>query len=232
MPGVCEEIILRCAVNEASNRPTPMIDEICESNPEARRACRVCGGPIIDGCDCETMTTEKQAPRSVLQDWVQERPIMQQTVLLTAIRGPDGIAKYSSVKLLLRWYRRCVLLSAFDRRVLATPFEEGGGSFTGQSLEAPDDALGGWQHGMRLIVDEYLRAQDALPFHFQMHLMHAAEIVGYHHPASAVRMFWNETYRRLVNSMHCNPETQPELDERLSDTREGWLKRADAATAA
>src|SRR5262245_28467293 len=100
-----------CRAGERSTHwNTPMLGEICESNPEARRACRVCGGPIIDGCDCETMTTNQQ-PRAVLQDWVQERPFMQQTVLLTAIRGPDGIAKYSSVKLLLRWYRRCVLLS-------------------------------------------------------------------------------------------------------------------------
>ncbi len=209
-----------------------MIDEICESNPEAHRACRVCGGPVIDGCDCETMNTPTRQPRSVLQDWVNERTIMQQTVLLTAIRGPDGIAKYSSVKMLLRWYRRCVLLSAFDRRVLSTPFEDGGGSFTGQSLDVADDDSGGWQEGMRRIVDEYLRAQDALPFHFQMHLMHAAEILGYHHPEPTVRFFWNETYRRLVNSMHCNPETQAELDERLGDTRDGWLKRSDAATAA
>lgn len=169
---------------------------------------------------------------SVLQEWVSSLPIMQQTVLLTAIRGPDGIAKYSSVKLLLRWYRRCVLLSAFDRRVLCSPFEEGGGSFTGQSLDAPDDDVGGWQQGMRKIVDEYLRAQDALPFHFQMHLMHAAQIVGYHHPHPTVAFFWNETYRRLVNAMHCNPETQAEMDERLSDTPAGWAKRADPATMA
>lgn len=205
-----------------------MLDEILESNPEASRACRVCGGPIIDGCDCETM---KKEPCSVLQAWLNDLPIMQQTVLLTAIRGPDGIAKYSGAKLLLRWYRRCVLISAFDRCILSTPFQEGGGSFTGQSLDLPDDDTGGWQQGMRQIVDEYLRAQDALPFHFQMHLMHAAEILGYHHPVPVIAFFWNETYRRLANSMHLNPESKTELDERLGDTRDGWLARADKATA-
>jgi len=43
---------------------------------------------------------------------------MQQSVLLTAVRGPDGLPKYHSSKYLLRWYRRCILLSAMDGRVL------------------------------------------------------------------------------------------------------------------
>ena len=30
-----------------------MIDELLESSPEFRRDCRICGGPIADGCDCE-----------------------------------------------------------------------------------------------------------------------------------------------------------------------------------
>ena len=31
---------------------------------------------------------------NVLQDWVSDLPMMQQTVLLTAVRGPDGLPKY------------------------------------------------------------------------------------------------------------------------------------------
>jgi len=39
---------------------------------------------------------------TVLQPWVEKLPMMQQTVLMTAIRGPDGLPKYGNVKYLLR----------------------------------------------------------------------------------------------------------------------------------
>ena len=54
----------------------------------------------------------------VLQDWVLELTMMQQSVLIAAVRGPDGIAKNHVAKLLLRWYRRCILKSAFDQAVI------------------------------------------------------------------------------------------------------------------
>ena len=72
---------------------------------------------------------------TVLQPWVATLTLMQQTVLLTAIRGPDGLPKYGPTKQLLRWYRRCILLSAMDQRVLTDPLQSGGGSFTGPSID-------------------------------------------------------------------------------------------------
>jgi hypothetical protein len=157
-------------------------------------------------------------------------PMMQQTVLLTGIRGPDGIAKYGSVKMLLRWYRRCVLLSAMDGRVLHDPYESNGGSFTGPSFPAGELHNTGWESNMEEHVDEYVRCQDALPHHFQMHFMHSAEILGYKHPVERVRRWWNSVYLRLVHGLHLHPETEAELDERLGDSRAGWLSRADRAT--
>lgn len=172
---------------------------------------------------------------SVLQDWVQELPLMQQTVLLTAVRGPDGTAKYHPVKFLLRWFRRCVLLSAMDRKVLATPFEPGGGSFTGPSFDAPARSVAEivgwlWQDRADDLVSDYLRAVDELPHHFQMHFMHAAEIIGYRHPDREIAEWWRETYFRLVNDMHLTPETEEDMNARLSDNREEWLRRNDPAT--
>ncbi len=158
--------------------------------------------------------------------------MMQQTVILTAIRGPDGLPKYGSVKMLLRWYRRCVLLSAMDGKVLENPYDNNGGSFTGPSFK-PHQALDqGWETTMDEIVSEYLRTLDAIPHHFQMHFMHAVEILGYKHPDERVRGWWNRVYHRLVNDMHCHVESQSEMDERLGDDRSGWLRRADAATVA
>lgn len=167
----------------------------------------------------------------VTQAWVHALPFMQQTVLLTAVRGPDGIAKYHPSKFLLRWYRRCILLSALDGCVLKTPFEPGGGSFTGPSLSAATlrDRIT-WQSGMDDRVSEYLQSVDGLPHHYQMHFMHAAEIVGYKHPDHDICDWWHKTYKRLVRDMHLWPEDKVELDARLGDTREGWEARADTAT--
>jgi hypothetical protein len=168
--------------------------------------------------------------RCVLQDWVLGIPLMQQTVLLTAIRGPDGLPKYNGIKMLLRWYRRCVLLSALDGKVLSTPYEKNGGSFTGPSFTHELDAP--WQSYMDEIVSDYLKSLDGIPHHFQMHLLHAIEIVGYKHSDLEIRAWWCSVYKRLVNDFHLHPETCEELDTRLGDTREGWLKRADRATIA
>jgi hypothetical protein len=174
--------------------------------------------------------------RSVLQNWVQGLSFMQQTVLMTAIRGPDGTPKYGPAKLLLRWYRRCVLLSAMDGKVLETPYESGGGSFTGPSFSIDPIAQLwcahkiDWPGMMDKVVNEYLREIDALPHHFQLHLLHAAEILGYKHPSPSVRIWWNRTYSRLVHDMHLWPETEDQMDRRLGDNREQWLERNDPAT--
>ena len=156
--------------------------------------------------------------------------MMQQTVLLTAIRGPDGIGKYGATKMLLRWFRRCVLLSAMDGKELISPMDPAGGSFTGPSVTVEGETH--WTVLMDRHVSDYLKQQDELPFHFQMHFMHAIEILGYQHPNKIVRAWWNGVYIRLVNALHLHPETREEMNERLGDTRAGWLKRADPATSA
>lgn len=172
------------------------------------------------------------APGPVTQAWTHSIPMMQQSVLLSAIRGPDGLAKYGGgAKMLLRWLRRCVLLSAMDGKVLADPIEANGGSFTGPSLDGPDEE-DHWSDRMQAHVNDYLRQIDALPHHFQMHFLHAAEIIGYKHPDAQIRLFWNRLYLRLVNDFHLWPETEEQMDSRLGDSRRGWLERADPATIA
>ncbi|BEP42229.1 hypothetical protein [Variovorax sp. V15] len=171
-------------------------------------------------------------PGPVTQAWTHRIPMMQQSVLLAAIRGPDGQPKYGGgAKMLLRWLRRCVLLSAMDGRVIDNPIDENGGSFTGPSLNGHDE-LEPWPERMQLHVNEYLRQVDMLPHHYQLHFMHAVEILGYKHPDHEIRHFWHSLYVRLVHDLHLWPETAEQLDDRLGDTRSGWLKRADPATVA
>lgn len=165
---------------------------------------------------------------AVLQGWVMELPFMQQSVLLTAVRGPDGVPKYHAVKPVTRWFRRSVMISSFAKRAILNPFEEDGGSFYGPSCAQPAD--GRWEPEMTAVADGYMRALDELPHHFQMHMMHAAEIVGYKHPDQRVRKWWFLFYTRLAHDMHVYPEMCEQMDARLSDTRAGWLSRADVAT--
>jgi hypothetical protein len=68
---------------------------------------------------------------NVTQDWVGSLTLMQQTVLITATRGADTVAKHYASKYLLRWFRRCILVSAFDKCVLTDPHDPRGGSFAG-----------------------------------------------------------------------------------------------------
>lgn len=222
---------------------------------------------------------------SVLQPWVSDLTMMQQTVLLTAIRGPDGTPKYGPAKMLLRWYRRCVVLSAMDRRAITDPMQDAGGSFTGPSISLStlrykaslrqqarnhDDLMqdcedarelgeplvfrvdderdcstlsladaiadqedeDGWEPPMHEIVGSYLRELDALPHHFHLHFLHAAQIIGFKHPVDRIRKWWAQTYERLVHDMHLWPETEVQMDHRLGDDRGQWLARNDVATVA
>jgi len=169
-------------------------------------------------------------PVSVMQEWTWELSFMQQTVLLCAIRGPDGTPKYGSVKMLLRWYRRCVLVSALDGGILTTPQAPLGGSFMGPSFQGEESCV--WQLPMDAIVGQYMKELDVLPHHFQLHLMHAIEILGYKHPDKYIKGWWHSVYLRIVHDMHLWPETEEQLDKRLGDCREGWLARADPATVA
>lgn len=167
--------------------------------------------------------------KSVVQDWVSTLPFMQQSVLLTAVRGPDGLPKYHPVKYVLRWYRRCILLSSFKGQVLYNPWVSDGRSFLGASIETPQLGLP-WMPAMDDRITDYIRSLDEVPHHFQLHLLHAVEIVGYHHPDGVIADWWNEVYTRLVADMHLFPESMDQLDARLSDDRDRWLARGDVAT--
>lgn len=166
----------------------------------------------------------------VTQKWTHNLPCMQQTVLLTAIRGPDGIAKYHPVKFLLRWYRRTVLLGSLDHNVFTNPGEPGGGSFSGPSYESLFNPNPDWTVKMVPVVEKYLQALDEIPHHFQLHFMHAAEICGYKHPDDQIRGWWHSFYLELVKDMHLSPETESEMDYRLGDSESQWRETSSKAT--
>lgn len=182
----------------------------------------------------------------VTQAWVHDLSMMQQSVLLSAIRGCDGLPKRHKAKSLVKFYRRCVLISAFDGRVLNDAFEPGGGSFTGPIAELPTTgfllnneycALEAWQNlaiqlqwkreQLKRVADNFVDSRDELPMHYQTHFMHAVEILGYKHPNVETRVFWLEIYERLAHAYHLWPETEAQLDARLGDDFDGWAARND-----
>lgn len=168
--------------------------------------------------------------KSVVQEWALRCSLMQQSVLLGIIRGPDGVAKYHPVKPILRWYRRCLLLSALDGEVIDNPADHRGGSFTGPSFKSayPVDAIE-WERSMVAYVDNFMQTMDEMPIHYWLHMLHAVEIMGYKHDNARIADWWMMLYRRMVHAMHVFPESREELDMRLGDTLEGWIARSDPA---
>lgn len=163
----------------------------------------------------ENKTTES-APAT--QEWMHKLSIMQQSVLLSGIRGCDGLPKFHKAKQLIKWYRRCILISAFDGRVLKTPYESGGGSFTGHI------------QNLNQAADDFINSRDELPAHYQTHMMHSFEILGYKHPDLDTREFWQQMYVRMAKAYHLWPETEQEMDNRLGDNLEGWEERNDKSS--
>lgn len=174
----------------------------------------------------------------VTQAWTWKLPMMQQTVLLTAVRGADNVPKYDNAKMIIRWLRRCVLVSALDRCVWTDPYSAGGGSFTGPSFVWSYSTVTGnretttWQQKMHDLFDVYLQGVDAMPHHAHMHFMHAVEILGYKHPDNEIRKFWCELYYRFCRDMHVLPEPIEMMNNRLGDNRDDWLAHSDPATIA
>jgi hypothetical protein len=157
---------------------------------------------------------------SVLNDWVCELPLMQQSVLLSNIRNSDGIPKRHKQKPIIRWYRRCVLKSAFEGYELTTPFSAGGGSFTGPI------AVGELEKSL----DDFIDSRDEMSLHYYAHAMHAFEILGYKYPLFNVREFWRRAYERMAHAMHLWPETEEQMDARLGDNKAGWEARNDPSS--
>ena len=148
---------------------------------------------------------------AVMQSWTFSLPMQQQTCLISAVRAPDALAKSDPHKRVWRMLRRCILKSALAKGdvlcgggVPACFQQDGGGSFMGP-VEQPYASLA-----------EYLRDVDRVPHHAHLHLVHAAEIVGYKHPDPAIREFWIDFYRHAVEDMHLAIELEVEMDKRLA----------------
>ncbi len=131
---------------------------------------------------------------SVVKSWLKALTLKQQTVLLSAIRGPDGIAKEDVAKKFVRAFRSVVLEDACPDR-------------PGFMADMPSGAERA----------TFLKRPDTYPLHWLMHFMHAVEIVGYKHPDEMIRWTWRELYRDMCDMLHVGMEPAEVMDVRLAD---------------
>jgi hypothetical protein len=153
---------------------------------------------------------------SVQPEWCRRLPVQQQSVLLLASRGPDGVAKVHPCKPVVIAYRASVLVAAKYGRSLG--WGEKADTFMSLDVFATDNrashsALMTWSEAKQQFFDHH----DVLPKHYLAHLMHGVEILGYKHPDERFRSRWLSFYVELVDSLHLQPETEAQMDVRLGD---------------
>lgn len=137
---------------------------------------------------------------SVLHDWVHTLPFQQQALLMTAMRGPDGMHKYCLAKTIVRYLRGVVLKPA--------------GNWNGKN---DNDFMWGDISMLEEYIIAFWRSHDEYPHHFIMHILHSAEVVGYRHPNDRTRELWCYFYYLGCQSFHMHMETLEQMDARLSD---------------
>lgn len=140
---------------------------------------------------------------SVVQDWLSDLTMKQQTVLLAAFRGCDGLPKTDPSKHFTKMMRATLLKNADP----ASTFYPPENALTDPEVDLVDD----------FFIDCSRGGMDQYPVHWLLHLLQAAEIVGYKCPILAWKNYWKYFYETGVKAMHLNPETEGQLDERLKD---------------
>lgn len=150
---------------------------------------------------------------SVLHDWVHELTFQQQALLLTCVRGCDGLPKYDTTKNIVRFLRGAIMKPAGEW--------DGGNSDSFMwgnysSIDTDGDLINTWTNN----VSYLLKNHDHVPHHFLMHLIHCAEVIGYKHPNSGISHAWNWMYLQFCESFHMSPESESTMDKRLNDFME------------
>lgn len=143
---------------------------------------------------------KKEPIESVLHDWVHTLPFQQQALLMTGMRGPDGLPKRCTAKFIIRYLRGVVLKAA--------------GDWNGESN---NDFMWGNYYNWPTHIKDFWADHDHYPHHFIMDLLHCCEVVAYKHPDRSIRQFYSQFYTMGCKSFHLTPETPEQMDLRLND---------------
>lgn len=159
--------------------------------------------PACSFCKSGLVSNAGRQPLSVLRHWVHELTLQQQGTLICAIRGPDGVHKNDPCKPLVRAYRAIVMNNA--RKLGPNNSFAGDGSGVCEARE----------------IDAFFESTDQYPWHWKMHFIHAAEIVGYMHPDPEIAKFWLGIYTMMVTDLHLHCESKEEMLHRLRADGDG-----------
>lgn len=137
--------------------------------------------------------------RSIVQEWACRLGLRHQGVLMTAIRGCDGLEKNHVSKRIARAFRADVLNAHVGDPRKSKSF-----------IQVFDEGV------FTDMVEELTGNLDVYPLHYIMHLAHASEILAYKHPDLNTSARWRILYFRICKRLHMNPETEEQLDARLN----------------
>jgi len=127
----------------------------------------------------------------VLLPWVQELPWKMQSVLISGLRGPDNHhAPY--LKAIVRWLRPVTQINADP----STDY------MRNEDLPSYNDIK---------------KEIEFTTVHYFAHLLHALQIVMYHHPLAEVNAVARDYYLQLVEHIHLAPETRFRFRERMGN---------------
>ncbi len=151
---------------------------------------------------------KKLKSESVFHPWVHSLTFQMQALLTTAMRGPDNSRKHNPAKAIIRYLRGCVLKPA--------------GNWRGQN---DNDFMWGDYKIFTQWSGQFWEDHDEYPHHFLMHLIHCAQVVGYHHPDNEISRHWKAFYYLACHSFHMCPEKKEDMDKRLDDFGCGYKPR-------
>jgi len=161
---------------------------------------------------------KQSTKESVLHDWVMELPFTQQALLMLATRGPDGLPKETPAKLILHYLRGIVFKPAYPDFKGADGFmniDYGEYTCAQQSHNDGPDIIFEYGWKFKKIQNDFFKDVDSYPLHFYMHLIHAAEVIGYHYPDPKICELWLNFYIEACTNFHMCPETKYLLNNRL-----------------
>lgn len=134
-----------------------------------------------------------------------ELPLREQGTLLTAVRGCDDEPKQWSARGFADSPGR--RLTAFIRWCFMNPADVREVDIPGAFFQSqPPHPFKPSEFGH-------------LPLHWNTHVMHALEVIGYRHPDDTIRGTANRLYVQMAHGLHLNPETVEQMIERLSEDR-------------
>lgn len=146
---------------------------------------------------------------NLLLPWLSNLPLQQQAVLVMACRGFDGSVKHSAHKPIVRTLRAHVFMAAQFGR----PWEVADGHSNFMTL----DYIKTFQAWAKA-VEDFMSEVDSYNTHALMHLMHAAQVLGYKLPNGEYRERWRSFYEYFcIEVLHTPAETAAGMDERLCD---------------